>query len=171
MSVELQTLTRAREMVERGWVKGAAYANGHQRRCAGQAIQDAWQEVTGINLHGSGYACMCGTCPKPAEFASYNSTIFAFTAVIGDNNIPAWNDAAPRKREHVIAAFDKAIKRLQMREPAVTLIEVPVVKAEFCPIYNEDVCPETVFDTITVEAPKVGMIESGKKKVLELLGV
>ena len=82
MSQEVAVLTRARDLVRAGWVQDTAKVtamDGTVKRCAGQAIEDAWCEVLGIEPNS------------------------------GESNIPDWNDQPGRQLPEVVAAFDRAI--------------------------------------------------------------
>ena len=155
-------LTRAREMVRSGWVQGTGYTEGPDgtMRCAGQAIQDAFFEVSGARPGG----CMCGGCPNQGGEV-FNNVMRAFQDTIQRDNIPHWNDACGRTKEDVIEAFDMTITRLtQPRiEPLKVVFTPEKIEATWKPL-----AVEAKIIPIEVEgaAPKTGV-----KKVLELLGV
>ena len=115
MSQEVAVLTRARDLVRAGWVQDTAKVtamDGTVKRCAGQAIEDAWCEVLGIEPNLMGYARLADR--------------ELLVAISGESNIPNWNDQPGRQLPEVVAAFDRAI-HLKVE---TTDIPVPEMKVE-----------------------------------------
>lgn len=156
----LAVLTRARAYVEEGWVQGTGYLSDEGgnviKRCAGQAIQDAYYAVHGSKVAG----CLCGSCPTP-DNGAFNTAMREFQVTIRYDNIPHWNDTNGRTKTEVLAAFDATIERLSGPK-----VEVPkfVVVPEPIEVTWKPVIP---VEKITIEAPPVGVV----KKVLASLGV
>ena len=143
-------LVKARGYVERGWVQHTGRMG--DRRCAGQAIDDAMQILDVYGAH------------DPVRW----EVMETFHQVIGICNIPIWNDNEYRTHEQVLAAFDQAIARVTPVE-AVEKVVVPRVDAELAAIIDQ-ANTKIEYKVIPVEAPvKAGV--SMKQKVLDLLGV
>ena len=164
MDAVVAVLTRAREMVRAGWVQGTGYVEGPDgtMRCAGQAIQDAFMEVSGARPGG----CMCGDCPNPGGEV-FNNVMRAYQDTIQNPNIPHWNDTVGRTQTEVIHAFDMTIARLSGPKIEVPrFITIPEkIEATWKPItYVTE--PTVAPVLVEEEAPR-----SGVKKVLDLLGV
>ncbi len=121
MNDAVAVLAGARELVSKGWVQKMGRSG--DRRCAAQALQDAW--IVHEHLAPPG-ACTCGSCfntPTEEQRQHYSVAFTAFTQVIGSpgGSIPFWNDAPGRTKAQVLAAFDKAIEAVK----AETVREVP----------------------------------------------
>ena len=166
MSTEaIAVLVRAREFVREGWVQGTGYVtdnDGNTRRCAGQAIQDAFYAVHGQAVHG----CMCGGCPSPEGGETFNNVMREFQWTIQYDSIPHWNDVCGRTQAEVVEAFDKTIKR--MSAPKVVVPKVTVVPERI----------EATWKPVTITMPKVIPVEVVEdepvgivKKVLASIGV
>ena len=148
MSQEVAVLTRARDLVRAGWVQDTAKVtamDGTVKRCAGQAIEDAWCEVLGIEPNLMGYARLADR----ELLQRANQALLV--AISGESNIPNWNDQPGRQLPEVVAAFDRAI-HLKIE---TTDIPVPEMKVE---------------ETVMTPEPEPER-ESAIKKVLAGLGV
>jgi len=140
-------LVKARGYVEQGWVQHTGRMG--DRRCAGQAIDDALHDLDKYGTHDTVRWEVMET----------------FHQVIGIYNIPNWNDDACRTKTQVLIAFDKAIALLTPPEAGEKVV-VPRVDAELAAIIDQ-ANTKIEYQVIPVEAPGVSM----KQKVLDLLGV
>jgi hypothetical protein len=132
---------RARELIIRdGWTQDQA-RDHHGRRCAGQAIEDAWMVTE--------------------DALSRTEAIKAMHAVIGSECIPHWNDQEGRTYVEVVAAFDRAIERLRPK-PEPVLVGTRDFKVE--PVVIEKV-------VIDMPTPTAGPIEKAIRKALASVGV
>lgn len=141
MREAVAVLIKARAMIQQGWVQGTGRVG--EKRCAGQAIQDSYFEVSG--RYGG-------------EHGVYVEASRAFCTVIGEPNIPVWNDENGRTRQQVIQAFDKAIALLS--EPTIAVVPEKI-EATWKPV---------TYEKIYIEVPTaepVGIV----KKVLASIGV
>ena len=135
----LEVLTKARALVDKGWMRGGWYhvgKNGQvERVCAAGAIRLAARQET-----PSIVVCSCGCGGGLGDFgptALSIQTEQALGDVIGTGweSIPEWNDVSHRTKEEVLAAFDEAIKRLTPPPPE-PVFEGPIVAIP-TPVFGE----------------------------------
>jgi hypothetical protein len=125
MNDVVTVLTGARDMVREGWIQGMGRfvdGDGTVRRCAGQALMDAFiNSLPGSNSLRE-LACGCGQMHRSVpeeQTAVYNTANAAVIAVVRRrterlgawraDSIPSWNDTPGRTQAEVIALFDEAI--------------------------------------------------------------
>ena len=155
--VAVQVLTKARDLVQQGWVQDRAYDTNHTKRCAGQALQDAWQLVSGDR---STAPCPCFACHHSSrESQGFYLASQVFQEVIHHASIPNWNDETGRTQGEVVEAFSQAIARLSHE-----VVEVP----KFSPVPEKIEATWKPIEKITIDAP---VEKTYIKKVKELLGV
>jgi len=144
-------LTGAREYVNQGWVQGRSRSLDGKRRCAGQAITDAW---TGLVLENSH--------PTEEEMEAFNEASRLLLEAVPSYvppNIPYWNDNMVTHKSQVLAVFDRAIVLAKQPVEVKTPVEGPMPFATF-------MVADLVIPPPAVEAPK-----SVIQKVKELVGV
>jgi hypothetical protein len=127
-------LTTARDMITQGWCQhtGTTMGPNGVRRCAGQALQDAWGQTYGY-AHGSPWYLDS----PPEEIEVYQIAHALLVAAIYDRvgpgrlavNIAVWNDTHGRTQAEVIALFDDAIAAAEAgRAPTpMDVVEMSVV--------------------------------------------
>jgi hypothetical protein len=169
MSAEaVAVLVRAREMVVDGWCQGTGHIRDAEgvtvKRCAGQAIQDAFYEVnSGPPIRST---CMCGCTPTGTGGALFNRVMEEFQRTIDCGNIPSWNDTSVRTKDEVLRAFDVTIERMRTRLAAKAAMVPEKIEATWEPITIP--APEPKIVPVLVESDEpVGIV----KKVLASLGV
>ena len=150
-------LVRARAYVEQGWVQHTGRMG--DRRCAGQAIDDA--------MHDLGMGLGYGAADVRMEVTD------TFHRVIRDTNIPNWNDQDFRTHGQVLRAFDQAIALatpVEVVEKVVTpKVETPV-DAELAAII-EQANTKVEYKVIPIEIDADEQPKGIVKKVLASLGV
>jgi hypothetical protein len=122
--VAVAVLTKARDLVQDGWVQHRAYNTDHTSRCAGQALQDAFHSISGDK---SIVICPCYGCVGHSsnESKGFYLASETFQEVIHSASIPNWTDETGRTQRQVVEAFTQAIERLS--PPGVTVV-VPEAK-------------------------------------------
>jgi hypothetical protein len=124
----LEVLTRARTLVNKGWLQGGWFHveddGAYKAACAAGAIRLA---ATGGNANTVlTVRCTCGCGSAQMAEVSVTSLSMQAEQVLGDSigihwqTIPEWNDRAGRRKEEVLAAFDEAIKVLTPPPPPPT---------------------------------------------------
>jgi hypothetical protein len=153
-------LTRAREYVDQGWVQGRSRSLDGKRRCAGQAITDAWVGLVLDKSH-----------PTEEEKVVFDeaSRLLLEAVPTYAANIPYWNDNVVKHKSDVLAVFDEAIVLAKRESVEVeTPVEDPVPFATFMVIDLTTAVEEALDVTPSPEeeAPK-----SFVQKVLAGIGV
>lgn len=127
MTEVLEVLTKARALVDKGWLQGGWFTvtgktgrNQIDRVCSAGAIRLAANPVM---MERCGMVtCSCG-CGSMALSANVSALSVQAEQVLGEviglhwQSIPEWNDTNGRTKEQVLAVFDEAIKRLTPPPP------------------------------------------------------
>lgn len=112
----LEVLTKARALVDKGWLQGGWYTVDREgkpdRVCTAGAIRLAAGKT---GMPGGIVGCSCGCGSTMLTVNTTQETVLAEQAladVIGIHwqTIPEWNDMTGRTKAQVLAAFDKAIE-------------------------------------------------------------
>lgn len=96
-TASVKVLVKARQIVARGWIQGAAQNDRGTKFCAQQAINEATHELRYAEKFG--YRCQ----------SMMMRTISVETGTSW-GTIPNWNDAPGRTQQQVLTMFDKTIE-------------------------------------------------------------
>ena len=113
-----ETLVKAKQLVERGWVKMSFAIDDEGEPCSPMDENACGWCVSGAIQAASKYK---GASYIQAEeknlFENVRSVFMTTNGIVGfGSTIMAWNDQFDRTKEEVLAAFDKAINCLQRKQ-------------------------------------------------------
>ena len=96
---ETQILIESRRLLEQGWTTRASARTD-------KGIPCEWDEAKACQWCATGAMLHVVSMFAPAHFHALNF----LREAIGQHSIVAWNDAPGRRKEEVLAAFDRAIE-------------------------------------------------------------
>src|SRR5215831_20348681 len=107
----INVLTRAKELVKRGWTQGTAMSDDGKQVCAAQAINMAYYGIRNESLSSGEFK----VCMDASEGIANATLIAAAVEVTGMtwHGIPNWNDFPGRTQTEVVDTFDRAIKMIE----------------------------------------------------------